>query len=157
MKPEEILAYVKDYHEETLAYVKDYLEETKIWEEEYLRIRYGSKWSQYFCAHVGIGYEICEELLDKITELERQPDISNTGRGCIEEINARRILCNVRLAINRYCSKHCPEQVCGRCTLKAFSDVAIGKPLDYETNSKSPRRALNLTDQKGGADMSESN
>lgn len=57
------------------------------------------------------------------------------------------------------CDTHCPNaRTCmPDCPFYKYKQARENKPLDYETNSKSPRRDLNITDQKGGADMSESN
>lgn len=63
MKPEKILNCVKEL-----------LEENKAWQEKCLREEYGGHWEHMIRTRSGDGYEICEELLDKIAEMEQLED-----------------------------------------------------------------------------------
>ena len=57
-----------------LDFVKEYLEETKAWQEDCLKADYGGHWIHMIRTQSGAGYEICEELLDKIEEMEQEEE-----------------------------------------------------------------------------------
>ena len=50
------------------------LEETKAWQEDCLKADYGGHWIHMIRTQSGAGYEICEELLDKIEEMEMEEE-----------------------------------------------------------------------------------
>lgn len=108
--------------ETTLAFIKEYLSAEKVYHEMILKLNYGEKWQEFIQHHVGVGYQISRDLLNKIEEFER-----GTKELPIHPVNGFADFLITRSRIIKHCEKECPTQICGRCSLKSYSPIIKNK------------------------------